>query len=87
VIFLLLTHNDDVVDIGRGVAPHLVARISFIMRLKVDPALRRPSGILTKRKMPKGVVNPVLALSSLRIHTWWYPEKQSRRLSMSHPAA
>jgi hypothetical protein len=42
------------------------------MRLKVDPALRRPSGILKKQKMPKVVVNMVLASSSLRIHTWWF---------------
>jgi hypothetical protein len=69
MILLFLDHNDDVVNISQGVAPQLVARISFIMQLKVDPALRRPSGILTKQKMPKGVVNPVLASSSLRIHT------------------
>jgi hypothetical protein len=87
VIFFSFAHNDDVINISRGVAPSWLPRISFIMRLKVDPALRRPFGILTKQKMPKGVVNPVLASSSLHIHTWWYPEKQSRRLSISHPAA
>jgi hypothetical protein len=70
VVGLLLTHDDDIVHVGRSIATQLIAKDSFIIRLKVDPALRRPPGILMKQKTPKEVVNPVFASSSVRIHTW-----------------